>query len=94
MKVAKFAYIAFLALNSLSLMRMPSTLQVQGGCLSHGEFISGFRETKEGQCVLLAPAVSQVTLIQNNQYAKVASFGMAYSAPPHVLIYVSLFQII
>lgn len=34
-----------------------------------------FREIKEGQSVLLTPAVSQVPLIQNNQYAKVVCLG-------------------
>ena len=43
-----------------------------------GALFPGFRGTKEGQSVLLALAVSQVTLIQNNQYAKVSYFGMAY----------------
>lgn len=39
-----------------------------------------FRETKEGQSVL-APAVSQATLIRNNQYAKVADLGTARAIP-------------
>ena len=44
---------AYVALNSLSLeMNVPSALQVQGGYLSHGEFISCFQETKEGLSVL------------------------------------------
>ena len=46
-----------------------------------GGLFPAFRVTKEGQSVLLALAASQVTLIQNNQYAKLAYFGVAYSAP-------------
>lgn len=34
-----------------------------------------FRGTKESQGILLEQAVSQVTLTQNNQYAKVARWG-------------------
>ena len=48
-----------------------------------GYLFPDFRGTKEGQSVLLALAVSQVTLIQNNQCAKVAYFRVAYSAPLH-----------
>ena len=46
-----------------------------------GDLFSAFRGTKGDQSVLFAPAISQLTLIQNNQYAKVAYFGMAYSEP-------------
>ena len=42
-----------------------------------------FRGTKEGQSVLLALAFSQITLIKNNQYAKVVYLGVAYSALLH-----------
>ena len=34
---------------------------------------------KEGQSVLLAPAVSQVLLIHNSQYTEVEYLGVAYS---------------
>ena len=42
-----------------------------------------FRRTKKGQRVLLALAISQVTLIQNNQYVKVVYFGVACPEPYH-----------
>lgn len=41
-------------------------------CLEHESCISCFQE---GQGALVAPTVSQVTLVQNNQYAKVACLG-------------------
>lgn len=50
-----------------------------------GDLFSAFRGTKEGQSILSVPAVSQVTLIQINKYAKVAYFGITYSAPLHLL---------
>ena len=37
------------------------------------------KKGKEGQSILLPPAVSQVPLIQNNQCAKMAYFGMTIS---------------
>lgn len=46
-----------------------------------GELSSAFNETKEGQSVCFVLAGSQVPLIQKNQYAKVAYFREAYSAP-------------
>lgn len=52
-------------------------LLVQGGYLSlGGRFISCFQGDREkGQSVLLALAVSQVILIQNNQYASDIFWG-------------------
>ena len=55
---------------------MLSTLPVLGRYLSHGNLVPAFRGTEEGQSVL-ALAISQVTLIRNTQYAKVAYVGMA-----------------
>ena len=40
-----------------------------------GGLFSVFWGTKEGQCVLLALAVSQVTFIKNNQHATLAYWG-------------------
>ena len=40
-----------------------------------GVLFPAFRGTKEGQSNLFAPAVSQVTLIQNDQYAEVRYVG-------------------
>ena len=49
------------------------------------DLFPAFRRTKEGQRVLLTLAVSQVTLIQNNQYTKVAQFWVAYFLFPFTL---------
>lgn len=49
-----------------------------------GVFICCFPEEKEGQSILLVPAVFQVSLVQNNPYAKGAYFGVAYFAMLHV----------
>lgn len=57
-----------------SLFTQPSQTQIpspgvrmslQQGDLSHGRFISCLQGTKEAQSDLLAPAVSQVPLVQN-----------------------------
>lgn len=49
--------------NSLSLViRMSTFFLGQSWHLSHGSFISGFQEEKEGQSTLPVPAVSQVPL--------------------------------
>lgn len=54
----------------------PGTYHMRG-------LFSAFRGTTKGQSILLAPAVSLVTFIQNNQYAKVAHFGKVYFALLH-----------
>lgn len=41
-----------------------------------------YRGTEDGYSVPLILAVSQLTLIQNNQYSKVPYFSVAYSASP------------
>ena len=46
-----------------------------------GALFPTFRGTKEGQSVILVLAVSQVTLIQNNQYATLAYIGVACPKP-------------
>ena len=51
-----------------------------------GDLSPAFRRTKESKSVLLVLAVSQVPLIQNNQYAKVVYFGVTYSEPLHYLL--------
>ena len=59
---------------------MPSTLLVQGEYLHMGDLSPAFREKRVSQNVLLAPAVSHVPLIQNNQYAQMAYFRVVKSA--------------
>lgn len=67
-------------------MRMCLNLLAQGGYLSHGRLISCFPgDRKELQRAPLAPTVSQVTLVQKNQYAKVAHLGVPNFAPPQYL---------
>ena len=70
---------AFSALSSLALtIRTSFHLLVQGRYLPYGRFIYCFQgDREEGQSVLLTLAVSQITLIQNNQYATLACFGTA-----------------
>lgn len=46
-------------------------------------FILCFHGIKEGQSVLIVLAISRITLIQNNQHARVAYLGVAYTAPLH-----------
>lgn len=50
---------------------------VQQGHLSRGEFMSCFKGDRGG-LEYPSPAVSQVLVIQRNQYAKVASSGTTY----------------
>ena len=51
-KVTRFIYIAFLALNSLSLMRRMSLyLMVQGGYFSSGDLYPVFWRQRESQCL-------------------------------------------
>ena len=60
---------------------MPPTHLVQGRYSSRGRFISDFQGDKEGQSILLVLVASQGLLIQNNQYASAACFGVTYSEP-------------
>lgn len=77
-----FVYTTFLALNSLSGDKKDFYPLCVGRITSYGRFIFCFQGAKEGQSVLFAPANCQLTLIKkNNQYAKVAYFGMACSEP-------------
>ena len=47
-----------------------------------GELFPAFKKDREEEVQsVLTSAVSQVTLIQNNQYATVACFGVACSEP-------------
>lgn len=73
-------FTSLLALNSLRMIRISLYLVVQGGYLSRGGCISCFQMMEEGHSVLLAQAVSQITLILFNQYAKV----VAYPEPHHL----------
>lgn len=59
------------------------SLLVPRGHLSHGSFISHFQEEKEGQGALLIAVISQLPLIQNNQHARVAYFGVTCSERLH-----------
>lgn len=83
-EVTRFVYTAFSALNSLSqVIRMFLSPWYRKGTLHMEDLSPAFRGMKEAESVLLAPALSQVTVIQNNQHAKVVCLGIAYSAPPH-----------
>ena len=59
-------------------IKMSLYLTVQESILHKGVSLAAKKE-KEGQSTLLPPAVSQVPLIQNNQCAKMAYFGMTIS---------------
>ena len=60
----------------------PSASQYREGTFHVGDLFPAFKGRKEDQSVLLlVRAVPEVTLIQNNQYAKATSLGAAYSAP-------------
>ena len=59
-----------------------NSLMVQCGYSSCRRFIPPFKETKEGQGVLVLAAI-QVTLIQNNQYTIEAYFRAACSGTQH-----------
>lgn len=50
------------------------------------DLFPAFMGTKE----VLAPAISQVSLIHNNQYAKKAYSGVAYSAPLHLIFAIQI----
>lgn len=54
---------------------------VKGRHILRGRFIFCFVETKRVQGIILALAVLQGPLIQNNQYAEVACFGVACPRP-------------
>lgn len=61
-------------------------LLVQEGYLSYGRLISYSQgDIEEGQGILLAPAISQVTSIQNNQYVILAYLGVTYPEPHYLL---------
>ena len=48
-----------------------------------GVFSSAFRNKKEGQSALITPAISQVYLTQNTEYARAAYFGVICSELLH-----------
>lgn len=67
----KVCLYSLLTLSSQSWeIRMPPSLLVQGGYCHLGDLSPAFWGTEGGQSIPLTPAVSQVTLIRNNQYAK------------------------
>ena len=51
------------------------------GTFHPANLVLAFSGTKDDQGILLVLAVSQAPFIQNNQYVKVAYFGVAYSVP-------------
>ena len=58
--------------------RVSFSLQIWGGDLSYERFFTCFQgDREEGQSVILASALLQVTVIQNNQYALEAHLGVA-----------------
>ena len=64
-----------------------STSLGTGKGLSHGRLTSYFHgDREEGQSVL-GPAVSQVILIQNNQYSTLAYLGTACPGPHAYSVY-------
>lgn len=48
-----------------------------------GDLFPAFKETREGQGALLAPAAGQVILIRSNQYIIVRYFGVSCLGPSH-----------
>lgn len=75
----RFFYTAFSVLNFLSLMiRMLSTLLVQGGHLSHGRFISCCQRDKGGSEGPSGSSCISSTLNQNNQQATMPYLGGTY----------------
>lgn len=86
-EVTRFVYKVFLALNSLSLeIRM--TLSGK----RFRDLLPVCRETKKGQRIPFALGVSQIPLIQKNQYVRVAYFRVTYTEPLHWLMLNSLLQ--
>ena len=60
------------------MIRVSFSLQIWGGDVSYERFITCFLgDREEGQTVILASALLQVTVIQNNQYALEAHLGVA-----------------
>ena len=55
-----------------------------------GGLSPAFRKRKEGQRALFAVVVSQVLLIQNNQHAKAACFGVMCSELLHLSYFIRL----
>lgn len=61
-------------------------LLVQGGHLSHGSCISCFQKKEGSSESSSCTCCFQVTLVQNNQYAKEAEFGVMCSEPLHCFL--------
>jgi hypothetical protein len=57
---------------------MSSFLLAKDGHISHGSFTSCFQEEKRKVRVSLSSAVFKMSLTQNNPYAKVTYFGIAF----------------
>lgn len=74
--MTRLVHTGFLALDSLTL-----TPWSKEGIFHRGDLFSGFKETREGQCVLLALAAYQVILTQSNQYAIMGYLGTACPVP-------------
>lgn len=71
----RLIYTGFLALDS------PTLTPLEQGGHHRGDLFSAFKETREGQCVLLALAAYQVILMQSNQYAIMGYLGTACPEP-------------
>lgn len=67
--------------KELTRQRMPLPSRCGEGTPHIGTLFLAFRGTEEGQSALLALAVSQVILIQNNQHARVTHPGLACPEP-------------
>lgn len=50
------------------------------------DLFPAFKETREGPCAFLAPAACQIALIQSNQCAYVAYFGVTCLGPESPLL--------
>ena len=60
------------------MIRVSFSLQIWGGDVSYERFITCFLgDREEGQSVIIASALLQVTVIQNNQYALEGHLGVA-----------------
>lgn len=85
-QVTRFTHIALSTMNSLILaisMSLSQTLRTRRAPFTR-KFLT-LKETREGQCALLAWATCQVIFIQSNLYAIVGYFGVTCPEPQHNL---------
>lgn len=69
-----------LGLDSQSLIRMFFSNWCRKDIFHRGVLSLAFRKKRGGQSTLLAPAIFQVLLVQNNPHVKEAHFGVTYSS--------------